>query len=129
MSREWLDSLTFLTSDRRRALASHHFLVYADINVDVPKESRPQPAPRRDLRALRLPGASNRFAAAFADRAEELESSMPGTTASDIEAIMKDSFSAAATSVPTLPAAPRKPWVSDRTAHGRQAPRGRGYRE
>ena len=73
-------------------MASHHFLVYADLDVQVPKASRQQPAPRRDLRALRLPGASNRFAAAFADRAKELESSMPVSTASDIDALMKESF-------------------------------------
>ena len=115
MSKDWLGSLKDVTSDRRRALASHHFLVYADLDVQVPKESRQQPTPRRDLRALRLPGTSNRFAAAFADRAEELESCMPVSTASDIDALMKESFSTAATAISALTATPQRPWVSDRT--------------
>ena len=115
MSKDWLGSLKYVTSDRRRALASHHFLVYADLDVQVPKASRQQPAPRRDLRALRLPGASNQLAAAFTDRAEELESTMPVSTASDIDALMKEYFSTAATAIPALTATPRRPWVSDRT--------------
>jgi len=41
---DWKHQLRSVQSDRDKALASHHFLVYADFDIEVPKTSRSPPA-------------------------------------------------------------------------------------
>ena len=61
----WLHQIHFVSSDRQCALASHNFLVIADLDVNVPREIRKQAPSRIYLRPLRLPGASCEFVVVF----------------------------------------------------------------
>ena len=106
-------------SDRREALASHHFLVEAVINVQVDEhDDRPERPPekciRHDLEAL----THQPVAVAFAQKFRQLTDRDCSSSSSvdDLAVSLCDSMHAAAeSSLPARKAEPKRPWIRDGT--------------
>lgn len=111
---EWMHTVADVFSNRSLALATHHFPVFLDTSIVVP---RPVAACHRraNVAALSEPVVANRFAFLFYTCMED----SPAGGSSDLNqtyACMIDAFQAAAEhALPTSKAAPKRPWISGRT--------------
>ncbi|CAE8629688.1 unnamed protein product, partial [Polarella glacialis] len=65
--RNWTINLLRVYSDRSRALASHHFVVLAHLQLWIPKPAARTNQAKLCISALRDPGTSAKFARAFAN--------------------------------------------------------------
>ena len=114
VSKTWADCLCSVFSDRSRALASHHFVVRADIYVQIPKAGAICTRRRLDYSSLRQLPVAHKFAAAFSGAMDSLD--VDTATIDEVESTMAQAFhSAASLVIPKLPIVARHPWISDRT--------------
>ena len=110
----WLDRIIHIESDPWEPLASHHFVLIADLKVDLEKPSfRPQ-LERYDRASLNNNTIATEFVRAFG---EHLQNSAPD--ASDVDAasanIVEAFHHAEKVALPVVAPSRRKPWISDAT--------------
>ena len=97
------------------ALASHHYAVFAELALSIPKDD-----PRLPRTALEPSGLKNKFTSnRFSDLFDEQMEATVSTDAEDLNltyACLLDAFHAAAErTLPTCKATQRRPWISDCT--------------
>lgn len=118
--RRSVDCVQRIYSDRTRALASHHFLVVAEVRLGVPKMPRVAERRRLDEAALRQADVAKHFAQAFDEHMAASETSaQTHIYPQDVNqfcARMAEAFEGAATDVlPSRAVVARRPWISDAT--------------
>ena len=115
VSAEWKDSVQRVWSDRTAALASHHFLVQAELQVEIQKATPSAPPTRRDISALREPALANSFNELFT---EHMVSHCSGedVSAHQLNEKMISAFrDAADRCLPEAALRPKRPWISEQT--------------
>ena len=113
ISQAWSHKLLDVTSDRTRALASHHFILHASLDLQVDKQRKRQKQPRMNFAALREESIAESFRETFHSEMASFG------FAEDLNAYSNNvgmAMRAAATStIPTIPLQPHKPWIAART--------------
>ena len=115
--RAWQHSLISANVDRNACLSSHHFLLEASLQMDVPKPTRAQPRALPTISGLSCSTTANRFAVLMSQSMEDMCEDNPGPTNLDIDyARLVDAFKhAAKETLPCSTRRPLKPWISSRT--------------
>ena len=116
ISRDWLSQICSVHSDRSIALASHHFLVLADVQLDVARGEKFDRQHRPDVCTLMEPTVSTIFRREF----ETTMSSIAPNEAEEmnvdaVEAAMGHAFKKAAESLRKSSTVKHQPWISDGT--------------
>lgn len=118
--RNWTINLLRVYSDRSRALASHHFVVLAHLQLWIPKPAARTNQAKLCISALRDPGTSAKFARAFANLMDDHQDNGQGdSTPSGVTLlsanISRAMFQTAAQTLPSSISVAQSPWISSRT--------------
>ena len=114
-SKDWMHCVQDVRSDRRWPLASHHYPLVMELDINVPKQKRANSRQHAAVSSLATPATANRFAALFeANMAPAME-----TERGDVNsfyACFLDSFAATKIdALPCRPVVPERPWISGQT--------------
>ena len=113
ISQAWVSKLADVYSDRRIPLASHHFAVFAHLELNIAKQPRPQRPARWCLSDLESSDTAEAFRGEFLTY---LENSTPETGLDTMNSQIESAFHAAASqTLSTQPIKAHKPWISQTT--------------
>lgn len=113
--KSWQHVVQDIVADRTAALASHHFLLTADLTTYIPITTPKDGGKKPLVNSLRTSGMSNSFASLF-DLNMEAVTAEPTQNVNLLYARIVDSFQhAAQTALPQSNLQPRRPWISAET--------------
>ena len=117
VQREWQHCLRYVFSDRSEAISSHHFLMTANLHIDVPKTEPREFKSSRDTAACHKYETALNVADQFTHYLHQLDNSnmIESGNVESIEASFIDAFHHASASIlPTRKFHARKPLISQR---------------